>query len=182
MSEKVLLKQDQLEAIRWLQSEGYKFDDIINGQIYKWSGTNVACLNTLSVANMAKILYTDEYEIEKPKFKNGDKFIYLNGYELGTLIDSVVYWMDKSETEDRYLETMIEDGDIRVATEEDIFWLEELDRNSTPDFRKHDIYVDENMDAWLLGKDITVDKAHEIYQDGDFLGIYPVDSFKSIYK
>lgn len=182
MKKRLLLSKKQVEAIEWLKLEGYNFDDIINGHIYGWSSTIAACLNSLAVADIAKILYAEDYEVEKPNFKNGGKFIYLNGYELGTLIDGVVYWRDKSETEDKYLETMIEDGDVRVATDEDLFWLEDLKRNSVPDFRKHDVYVDKNMDAWLLGKDITVDAAHEIYQNGDFLGVYSIDSFKSFHK
>lgn len=184
MAEKVIITEEQANALENFRNK-YDSASLVGSHIIdsfnKEDGCQSLAKSRISTDDLIRALYID-YEVLSITLKEGDKLIYPKVSSIGTVEGNMVYWDDNAETELDYTIKLMESGELRMATEEDIFWLEEMNRNSVPDFRKHDIYVDNNMDTWLLGKDITVDKAHEIYQDGDFLGVYPTDSFKTSYK
>lgn len=65
------------------------------------------------------------------------------------------------------------------ATKEEIYWLETLGRNKVADFQDGDVYVDSNGDATKIdGEEVQIEDAVAMYNEKDFIGLYPVDSFK----
>lgn len=181
--EKVVLTKEQFEAIKWLQGEEYTFDDILNGHSY-WSAENTACLNALKVSEMAKILYTGNYEIEKPKFQPGD-YVFVN-WASGRDIHRVLKVNDNGEVvlDQEYPRNCHPRMElVQPTTTEEAYWLGELGRKCLGDFKDGDIYIKKNNDCYLVGSDVFAERASDWYEDDDnFKGIYPADAFKPFSK
>lgn len=203
MSEKVLLTQDQYKMIGELMVNGSK-ETVLErhaSRIYE-KGYHVKALkvlNDIKVSDMARILYTGEYEI-KPKelqFKAGDKIIRKDGLTFAgtefiwTVVeDQQESWKVKVVGSAAEWDVIWETASIRHATPEEAFWLHELGRDKVPDFKVGDAvatYEDEDLDivvsedCYVSGK-VGIRNAGDWFESGIIKGIYPAESFKPFRK
>lgn len=189
MSEKVVLTQEQVNAIElWLSNYKDK-DQLLMIQYFVkvkeadastegWIG-EYKPMKELSISQLARAIHVG-YEIEKPKFQAGDKIIHCNEIftleEKHNLIDSKVYWSFKEAA------GTIDESYLTKATEEEIYWLHELNRKKVPDFKIGDVFVDRLNAGYRLNEEQIVKDFIQYYEEDDFKGIYPAESFKPFRK
>src|SRR5690606_7597917 len=136
-------------------------------------------LNDLNIEDFLKAFHIG-YEVEKTKLVNGDKVVYPKVGDIGTVKGDMVFWNDGSKTEVDYTMLLIEDGDMNLATEEDIYWLETLNRDKIFGFKIGDAILDDDGRITPLATDYQVSHAVEYFTDrpSRFKAIYPVESLK----
>lgn len=181
MSEKVKLTKEQAEAIEvFLDDNGndkeHLVDWFVANRDYRYSvDLEYRALANLNTSILSKALYIG-YEVEET-FKAGDKVVITEkGNEIFTLSNPLVgqpaWFFMANSTKWAYEE------DLRLATPEEIYWLETLGREKVGDFRIGDVYIDNEGEPQILEKDRHVDLAKDWYAAGDFKGIFPTASFK----
>lgn len=191
MSEKVVLTQEQVNAIElWLSNYKDK-DQLLMIQYFVkvkeadasnegWIG-DYKPMKELSISQLARAIHVG-YEVEKPRFQAGDKVIHLDAtisdmvFEIKNImpIKSVAYEFTNGgwDYADR----------LRHATEEEIYWLHELKRKKVPDFKIGDVFVDRLNAGYRLNEEQSVKDFIQYYEEDDFRGIYPAESFKPFRK
>lgn len=139
--------------------------------------------------NLVRAL-TEDYEIEseKPKFLPGDKVVYKEG---GLFINgngfAVIRAHDRENNVVEFDESFnhpmkfLDGNRIRLATPEEIYWLETLGRDKVGDFRVGDVYNVDDRNIKIFDSN-TISKAKNWYEDGLFTGIYLAESFKPFPK
>ena len=181
MSEKVVLTQEQADAIRALRNT----NAVVN--LLDLKGP----LSELKVHDIFKALQ-GWYEVEKPKFRAGDKVIRKDGL---TFAAGEFIWTVVEDQQDSWKAKIVGSGDgwdvfwetasIRHATPEEIFWLHDLSRDSVGEFREGDVFVLDDGYIYKVEEDdrsedkIRCSLAKLWYSQGRLVGIYPASSFKS---
>lgn len=176
--EKVVLTKEQAEAI---ENRSNIESALHYHATSRWTDKRNECLNRLSLEKFARALLVG-YEIEKPKFKPGDKVIRLDGLCFAGFKNIEIVERVKENSITLSNDLQYSHDFMRHATPEEIYWLEELGRKEIGDFQEGDKYVDRaglTMTA-TCRNDIADFKKY--YEKGDFKGIYPVESFKSFNK
>lgn len=186
--DKATLTQEQANALEAaLKKESA--DAILKSAAREWETWFNECqeLNYMDLPTIAKALYAG-YEVEE-KFNPGDKVITKKGGELVVLSNPMLnkpawFIMDNFDKA-KFIYTK----DFRLATTEEIYWLETLGRKEIMDFREGDIYVDNAdqanrlfMDAGTYNHKVTIEDAKCNYENRIFKGIYPAESFKPFTK
>lgn len=177
MSEKVLLTKEQAHEF-----ESFK---VLRNSLEDWardkqdSNAVHSIIHELTFDQMARA-YLVGYEIkpEQPKFKAGDKVIQPEH------LDEILT-IEKKRDEGGWLYTSggydFEEN-IRLATPEEIYWLETLGREKVGDFQIGDIFIESDGDARTISDvgnfSITLEHAAEMYRLDNLVGIYPAESYK----
>lgn len=199
MSEKVVLTQEQINAIElWLKNYQDK-DQLLMIQFFVkvkeadasnegWIG-DYKPMKELSIAQLARAIHVG-YEVEKPQFKNGDFLIRKNGerFECGSCVDLFYYYDEEVSYVVLQTGWRVPAEEVRLANEEEIYWMYELNRYKVGDFKYNDVFVDEDGESHLLKDAHPADgyrglnDAEFWYESGNFKGIYPAESFKPFQK
>ena len=188
--EKVIISKEQAEAIESIKDKDYA----INILALQKRPDHV--LATLEISQIAKLLYGSvgyEIEPEQPKFKAGDKVLVLEDNSIFTL-DERKFEHDRSEFGNAWSAKgvlgWIGENQFHLATSEEIYWLEKLNRDKVADFRKGDVIkcedkflqVFENMGCDIYGSHISPEFAGKLYSDGSLYALSPAESFKPFPK
>ena len=188
MSEKVVLTQEQAEAIERLVSihesdtEKAEIHRILIGEKLScgWRADHLRAANTIDDLVFIDALRIG-YEVEKPKFQVGDKVTW-DGLE-EVLVIGKIYSVDRklSCSFEESAGCCLLDG-LRHATPEEIYWLHELGRDKVGDFREGDVIITQEV-SYRYSMDGEVDtigpETTKLWMDqGIIKGIYPVESFK----
>lgn len=128
---------------------------------------------------------TEDYEIEsdQPKFQCGDRVIKKNG-ETFRYNGSMISRIRGGSAEGQVFllnEGWIDLDDLKLATPEEIYWLETLGREKVMDFRPGDVFIDAKGDVHELYTGNSP-KAKKWYREGNFIGLHPAESFKPFPK
>ena len=130
MSEKIVITKEQDERIKAFSIMSSK-SGILKGHMNGWTQSDNLCLNTLSIDQMARILYEpNSYEVEQAKFEVGDWVTRISGNDnkghsfcngrtfkvVGTAKNGITVVDDQQW----YHST----NALRHATKEEIFWAE----------------------------------------------------------
>lgn len=178
MSEKVILTKEQadgLEAFKKLRSS-------LEEWMHDRKDPNAArsIIHELTFDQIARALLIGyEIEPEQPKFKAGDKVIWSS--RDGNITE--LCELDRERTGEGEKCWWCTDGDwatekqMRLATPEEIYWLETLGREKVGDFRENDTFVGHDRSFFILNE-IDIEDAQIWYKDGALKGLYPAESFK----
>lgn len=177
--EKVKITRKQEEAIKEIKDKDYAIN------ILALQKRPDHALATLGISVVAKLLYgIVEFEVqsERPKFQPGDIIIDLSVEGCPLIRVHTVGATEVFGTWGNKYQTCVHKVNARLATPEEIYWLETLNRDSVKDFRIGDVYIDRECRAEVLEKDRHLQLAQIWYADGDFRGLYPADAFKPFPK
>ena len=188
MSEKVVLTAEQQSELKAFKDLGRTLEDWISNKNNPLEPNSK--LHQLKLDEMARILYADDYEVENPKFQKGDYIIRKNGekFESGGRVDEFSYYDEMVSYVVLHTGWRVPAEAVRLASEEEVFWLGELGRDEVGDFRIGDIFVDGKGYSYDISEtderdfDLLVSMAKDWYFEGDITGIYPAESFKPIKK
>lgn len=136
-------------------------------------------LNEMSFEKVARALFIG-YEVEKPKFKVGDKITW-DG--LGEVLE-ISNIFDVSGTPFCNFENMAGScslARVRHATPEEIYWLHELGRDKVLDIEIGDYILFDSGDTLYIHDENTMSAAINLYSE-EIKGIYPAESFKPFPK
>lgn len=185
MSEKLIITKEQHDAV--IKALGNRKGDraqLIGDHSVVRGCEEHGVLNELTVSDVVRIVYDGDYEIEKPKFKPGDKVFWVS--RDGSIREFCE--IDRERTGEGEPCWWFTDGDwgtekrLHHATPEEIYWLHELGRDKVPDFHENDVVVDERGLLYTIGNEIDAEVAAEWYSNSNIQGIYPAESFKPFKK
>lgn len=173
MSEKIVLTQEQAKLIEELKGVAYAVNLLDMGNKYP--------LSELKVSELVRA-FNGHYEVEKPKFKTGDKVVTVwekdnSFYILGAPYPEI---SDFEKGKGWHLVNQpfgIQEKNIRHATPEEIYWLHELGREKVRDFKVGDVFVDRLNAGYRIYSEQNMGQFIQYYEEDDFIGIYPAESF-----
>lgn len=176
MGEKVILTQKQGIELAAMKYSGMSLEEWVNRKNNPCEPRS--CIDDLTLDEMAKALYAGDYEVEKPEIEIDDMVVRIDGQSFldGGEIQRVTEIRDKVlilKTGYQYTWDF-----IRKATPEEIYWLHELKRKKVPDFKIGDVFVDRLNAGYRLNEEQNVKDFISYYEEDDFRGIYPAESFK----
>lgn len=133
-------------------------------------------LDELTVSDMARIVYDGDYEVEQQRFKAGDK---LYGPLTLKKILNVISCSGRVVSVKEFSYPLPAD-EYRIATPEEVYWLETLGREKLFDFREGDAILDIHGDFTPINTEFQVNHAVLYFSNKtkNFKGIYPAESFK----
>lgn len=186
MSEKVVLTQEQAKELKGFKKLGRTLDDWISNKNNPLEPNSE--LHQLKLDEMAKVLYAGDYEVEQPKFKEGDKVFWVS--QDGSIKEFCE--IDRERIGEGEPCWWFTDGDwstekqLRHATPEEIYWLHELGRDKIGDFHEGDVIITQEV-SYRYSTDGEVDTigphTTQLWLDeGIIKGIYPAESFKPFKK
>lgn len=178
MSEKVVLTQEQAKLIEELKGVAYAVNLLDMGNKYP--------LSELKVSELVRA-FNGHYEVEKPKFKTGDKVVTVwekdnSFYILGTPYPEI---SDFEKGKGWHLVNQpygIQEENIRHATPDEIFWLHELGRGKIFEYKEGDIFVNTNGVHIEIKEKMRPAELNLILSMKNCKGIYPAESFKPFKK
>lgn len=187
MMDTVLVTQEQFETLESVKRLDKDYGWLLEAHAEDcWQWMNeLKGFNGMSLGNLAKALYTEEYEIEQPTLKIGD-FVVIDYGEYGQVFSRIKDWIDK-KAGTFYVEKGHVAGNLsntRQASPEDFYWFKDLDRKKVNDFHFGDVIKRSGCGDGVMSvvdgieDGLTIQEAINFTKNEDFLGIYPADSFK----
>lgn len=186
MTNKIILTNEQAKDVEdYRLNYGETLGAFIQSS-YAWKST----LANMSTDDFAKALYVG-YEIEKPKVKVGEwatNTVCNQTFLVYAVTDKQVIRQEDAHHWDSGLLTQIRwypQESMRQATEEEILWTK-LGRE-VKEFHEGDVLLyTSRQDACVYVKNgessvtddwISIEEAKQWYEDGDFRGFYPAESY-----
>lgn len=193
MSEQVKLTQEQAAAIEtFLRDNGNDKLHLVDwhnaNKVIYLVETDYQPLMTLKASALATALFIG-YELEQPKFQEGDKVVRVDGKKFNMV--NAVEIIESAHKNHLVLSNSMKYSPdfVRHATPEEIYWLYELDRDDIAKFHAGDIIISSDfgypykIDTFTnIGHTLSSEDAFEAWHRGNIKGIYPAESFKPFDK
>lgn len=181
---KVILTRDQATELEDMKKMNYTIEEWYRNKMNPIHPYSV--IHDLSIDELAKVLYLPGgYEIEKSKFKAGDKVVTIwdenkSFYTLEEFYPEITNTKEGKGWKLVDLHFGIHEKHIRHATPEEIYWLETLGREKLFDFREGDAILDIHGDITPVNTEFQVNYAVSYFSNKtkNLKGVYPAESFK----